>query len=306
MLRILESLNNYIVYFLFALILLIIGCEKSKYMAPVVYKGHDSIDKIITSKTKTIIVKEGYTLFSISRKEGVSVRSIIEANNLKPPFILHSGDELIIPSALVHTVKEGDSLWKISECYGVDIITIININNINNKTISIGKKLIIPSRNINVQKKCNDEEKIIVNKNINIYIDSNTSSAKDKNFIWPVNGKVLSKFGIQPKGMRNDGVNIIADKGQPVLATQDGKVVYSGNEIEAFGNLILIKHNNKRTSAYANVDNVEVVKGQIVKKGELIARVGNTGKVNRPQLHFEIRDNSEPIDPLILLPSKNL
>ena len=86
MLRILESLNNYIVYFLFALILLIIGCEKSKYMAPVVYKGHDSIDKIITSKTKTIIVKEGYTLFSISRKEGVSVRSIIEANNLKPPF----------------------------------------------------------------------------------------------------------------------------------------------------------------------------------------------------------------------------
>ena len=306
MLRILESLNNYIVYFLFALILLIIGCEKSKYMAPVVYKGHDSIDKIITSKTKTIIVKEGYTLFSISRKEGVSVRSIIEANNLKPPFILHSGDELIIPSALVHTVKEGDSLWKISECYGVDIITIINTNNINNKTISIGKKLIIPSRNINVQKECNDEEKIIVNKNINIDIDSNTSSAKDKNFIWPVNGKVLSKFGIQPKGMRNDGVNIIADKGQPVLATQDGKVVYSGNEIEAFGNLILIKHNNNRTSAYAHVDNVEVVKGQIVKKGELIARVGNTGKVNRPQLHFEIRDNSGPIDPLILLPSKNL
>ena len=306
MLRILESLNNYIVYFLFALILLIIGCEKSKYMAPVVYKGHDSIDKIITSKTKTIIVKEGYTLFSISRKEGVSVRSIIEANNLKPPFILHSGDELIIPSALVHTVKEGDSLWKISECYGVDIITIINTNNINNQTISIGKKLIIPSRNINVQKKCNDEEKIIVNKNINIDIDSNTSSVKDKKFIWPVNGKVLSKFGIQPKGMRNDGVNIIADKGQPVLATQDGKVVYSGNEIEAFGNLILIKHNNNRTSAYAHVDNVEVVKGQIVKKGELIARVGNTGKVNRPQLHFEIRDNSGPIDPLILLPSKNL
>ena len=129
---------------------------------------------------------------------------------------------------------------------------------------------------------------------------------KDKKFIWPVNGKVLSKFGIQPKGMRNDGVNIIANKGQPVLATQDGKVVYSGSEIEAFGNLILIKHNNNRTSAYAHVDNVEVVKGQIVKKGELIARVGNTGKVNRPQLHFEIRDNSGPIDPLILLPSKNL
>ena len=305
-------LYNCIITFLFVLIITISGCQKSEYMAPVVYKGHDSEEKLLLNKNKIIIVEEGYTLYSIARKEGVSVRTIIQINNLKPPFILHSGDELIIPSALIHTVEKGESLWKISECYGIDIITLINANNIQNKTLNIGEKLIIPSRNTSSNKKCNYLDNVITDKKLdskNIKDskkDNKTSVVTDKKYIWPVNGELLSKFGIQEKGMRNDGVNIIANKGQPVLATQDGEVVYSGNAIEAFGNLILIKHNNNRTSAYAHVDNVEVVKGQLVKKGQQIAKVSNTGKVNRPQLHFEIRDNSGPIDPLKLLPSKKL
>ena len=295
-------------YFLFILILLITACEKSKYLAPVVLKGQSIDVKIDNNKSKIIIVEEGSTLYSIARLEGISVRSLIEVNSLKPPFILIKGDKLIIPSALIHVVEKGDSLWKISECYGVNITTIINVNNLDDNIISIGKKLYIPAHNIQNRKKCNIKKTIIADKEIKIEestIEEN-SNFKDSVYIWPVNGKILSKFGIQDKGMRNDGVNIIADKGQPVLATQDGKVVYSGNEIQAFGNLILIKHNNNRTSAYAHVDNVNVRKGQMVKKGEQIAKVSNTGKVNKPQLHFEIRDISGPIDPLKLLPFKNL
>ena len=290
--------------FLCFVILFLSSCEKSNYLAPVVMRGQD-VDLEVKGDTKTIIVKDGYTLYSIARSEGVSVRSIIEINNLKPPFVIHNGDKLIVPLALIHIVKEGDSLWSISSCYGVDLITIMHANNMERNEINIGKKLFIPSRRNNQSKNCINKNNIAVNKKEkkDKSTNLNNNESIDAVYIWPVKGKVSSKFGIQDKGMRNDGVNIIARKGQPVLAIQDGKVVYSGNAIQSFGNLILIKHNNNRTSAYAHVDDVKVVKGQLVKKGEQIAKVSNTGKVNKPQLHFEIRDNSGPLDPLKILPS---
>ena len=290
--------------FLCFVILFLSSCEKSNYLAPVVMRGQD-VDLEVKGDTKTIIVKDGYTLYSIARSEGVSVRSIIEINNLKPPFVIHNGDKLIVPSALIHIVKEGDSLWSISSCYGVDLITIMHANNMERNEINIGKKLFIPSRRNNQSKNCINKNNIAVNKKEkkDKSTNLNNNESNDAVYIWPVKGKVSSKFGVQDKGMRNDGVNIIARKGQPVLAIQDGKVVYSGNAIQSFGNLILIKHNNNRTSAYAHVDDVKVVKGQLVKKGEQIAKVSNTGKVNKPQLHFEIRDNSGPLDPLKILPS---
>ena len=290
--------------FLCFFIVALSSCEKSNYLAPLEMRSQD-VDFETKVSAKTILVKEGYTLYSIARSEGVSVRSIIEINDLKPPFIIHKGDKLIIPSALIHVVKEGDSLWNISECYGIDIITIMNANNMEKNEIHIGKKLFIPSRSIQHSKNCNGKNNIIVDKKIKKEKANTLNNNKliDTVYIWPVKGKVSSKFGIQDKGLRNDGVNILARRGQPVLAIQDGKVVYSGNAIQSFGNLILIKHNNNRTSAYAHVDDVKVIKGQLVKKGEQIAEVSDTGKVNKPQLHFEIRDLSGPLDPLKILPS---
>ena len=110
--------------------------------------------------------------------------------------------------------------------------------------------------------------------------------------MWPVKGKIISKFGLLAKGLRNDGINISADIGNPVLAIESGKIVYAGNEIQAFGNLILIKHYNDKTSAYAHLDKINVKKGESVNKGQIIALVGNSGKVSIPQLHFEIRDKA--------------
>lgn len=104
------------------------------------------------------------------------------------------------------------------------------------------------------------------------------------------------------KGLRNDGINISANKGDPVFASKDGKVVYAGNEIQAFGNLILIKHYDNKTTAYAHLDKIKVKKGQTVKKGEVIAALGNSGKVSKPQLHFELRDSNGPLNPLKYLP----
>ncbi len=294
--------------FLLLLLLLINACGKSNYLAPVVFKGQSSISN--NQEFKTITVREGSTLYSISRMEKVSVRSLIKVNNLKPPFILYKGDKLIVPSAIIHVVNKGDTLWEISKCYNVDITDIINNNNLSNNELSIGEKLVIPARNYNRADRCKSlsKEEYIVEVNINetkkdnVNIDNTLKS----NYIWPVKGKILSKFGKQKKGLRNDGVNIVANKGHPVLAIQDGKVVYSGNEIQAFGNLILIKHSNNKTSAYAHLEEVKVIRGQLVKKGELIAKVGSTGKVDKPQLHFEIRDKSGPLDPLKFLPSRKL
>lgn len=118
-----------------------------------------------------------------------------------------------------------------------------------------------------------------------------------KGFIWPVRGPLLSNFGTKDGGLRNDGINIIAPKGAPVTAAENGVVAYAGNEIRGFGNLLLIKHDGGYVTAYAHNDNLLVARGQRVKRGQKIATVGSTGSVSRPQLHFEIRKGRRPQDP---------
>lgn len=119
-----------------------------------------------------------------------------------------------------------------------------------------------------------------------------------KGFIWPVKGDVLLTFGPQPsKGQNSDGINIAAPKGTPFRAAENGVVAYVGNELKGFGNLILIKHADGWMTAYAHADQVMVKKGQIVKKGQELGTVGQTGAVTRPQLHFEIRRQNEAVNP---------
>ncbi len=117
-------------------------------------------------------------------------------------------------------------------------------------------------------------------------------------FIWPVRGKVISVFGPKPGGLHNDGVNIAAPEGTPILAGLSGEVVYVGNELKGYGNLVIIKHDNGWLSAYAHQKNALVQKGQRVTQGQVIGYVGKTGNVEEPQLHFGIRDGKEAINPL--------
>ena len=120
-------------------------------------------------------------------------------------------------------------------------------------------------------------------------------------FLWPVNGKVISSFGAKKGGLHNDGINIAAPRGAPVRAAENGIVAYAGNELRGFGNLLLIKHADGWTSAYAHNDQLLVRRGDRVRRGQIIARVGSTGSVTSPQLHFELREGSEAIDPVRLL-----
>lgn len=120
-------------------------------------------------------------------------------------------------------------------------------------------------------------------------------------FMWPVNGKIISNFGPTANGLHNDGINIAAPRGTPVRAAENGVVVYAGNQLRGFGNLLLIRHADGWVTAYAHNDTLLVKKGDQVKRGQVIARVGSTGNVSSPQLHFELRKGTEAVDPKPML-----
>ena len=121
--------------------------------------------------------------------------------------------------------------------------------------------------------------------------------SSSRGFIKPVDGPVLSAYGPKSGGRHNDGINIAAPRGTPVRAAKDGVVAYAGNELPGFGNLVLIKHDGGWITAYGHNEEILVTKGQAVKQGQPIARVGSSGNVSQPQVHFELRQGSRAVDP---------
>ncbi|MEM8551463.1 MAG: peptidoglycan DD-metalloendopeptidase family protein [Pseudomonadota bacterium] len=117
-------------------------------------------------------------------------------------------------------------------------------------------------------------------------------------FRWPVRGRIISGFGKQADGVRNDGINLAVPAGTPVRAAENGTVIYAGNELEGYGNLVLVQHADDWVSAYAHNEALKVSRGDKVQRGETIASVGKSGAVDQPQLHFELRKRSKPVDPL--------
>jgi len=115
-------------------------------------------------------------------------------------------------------------------------------------------------------------------------------------FAWPVNGKVISGFGITTGGERNDGINIAASRNTPIHASASGTVSYA-DSLSGYGKLVLLKHSNGYVTAYAHADRLLVARGDFVTKGQVIGYAGQTGDVTSPQLHFEIRNGTTPVDP---------
>ena len=116
-------------------------------------------------------------------------------------------------------------------------------------------------------------------------------------FRWPANGRVIAGYGPTTNGQQNDGINIALPENTPVKAAEDGVVAYAGNELKGYGNLVLVRHPNGYVTAYAHAKELLVKRGDQVKRGQMIARSGQTGNVNAPQLHFEIRKGATPLDP---------
>jgi murein DD-endopeptidase MepM/ murein hydrolase activator NlpD len=123
-------------------------------------------------------------------------------------------------------------------------------------------------------------------------------AAATSGFRWPVRGRIISGFGKKPNGERNDGINLAVPEGTAVKAAEDGTVIYAGNELKSYGNLVLIRHAGGWVSAYAHNGELKVKRGDEVRRGQVIALSGMSGGVTTPQVHFELRKDAAPVDPL--------
>ncbi len=271
-----------------------------------------------------LYVKRGDTLYSLTKKNNLSMKAVIRENNLSQPYTLRVGQKLKIPQPKMHTVVKGDTLYNISKRYNMSVHELSKVNALKEPyTIHLGQRLKVES-NEDVALKNTQKTRMKQGRELNTYtaLDpakeeplqvKNTpqkgskgvarKSAKipywqsKKRFAWPVKGNVVSKFGLNAKGQQNDGINIKAKAGSPVKAAEAGVVGYASNGLKGYGNLVLIRHKSGWISAYAHNQKLLVKKGQTVKKGQNIALVGHTGNVKTPQLHFELRYKTKVVNP---------
>lgn len=266
----------------------------------------------------TYVVHAGDTLFKVSRDRGVPIRSLIDANNLEPPYALRTGQRLVIPGGRYHVVQKGDTVYSISRSYGVDMATLTSTNHIAPPyNIWLGQRLQLPSK-VSRQVASRDADTpapapthgasapvvatpaprgntVVASVQPKAPLPTPPTPAGD--FIWPVKGPIISSYGPKEGGLHNDGINIAAPVGTPVKAAQSGVVAYAGNELKGYGNLLLVRHANGWMTAYAHNSKLLVKRGDTVSKGQTISLSGSSGSVTSPQVHFEIRKGAKAVDP---------
>lgn len=261
-----------------------------------------------TDSPNKVLVKQGDTLYSIARANKVAIRSLIEYNKLKPPYVIYPGNILNISTRKTHLVKSGENLTRLSILYGVSLVELANVNNFpEDYKIKTGEMLILPynatlSNNqtsaVVAMEKSKAPSKTSSKTVKTSRVRENMTSLAPISFTWPVSqGKIIEKFGPKSNGVHNDGVNIKAPFGTPIKSAAKGKVVYVGSELRGYGNLIIIKHPHNWLTAYAHNNETYVSKNQKVLKGEVIATVGSTGNVEAPQLHFGLRKGRKAVNP---------
>ena len=280
------------------LVLFLASCGRSSPPASVKqYNFNNAVGSV-----GVIQVYEGDNLYRLAKNYNIPMRDIIEANNLKSPFILNIGDRLTIPSPRIHTVSKGDTYASISRLYDLSITELVRQNNASAPFLLHEGDQVYLSRSrmpgvTRSTSKVSYSKKNLETAKKRINMPKPPKRSGGKGFEWPVQGRLLSSYGAKKGGLFNDGINIGAPKGTAVRAAENGVVVYSGNELKGFGNLVLVKHDGGFVSAYAHLEKSLVKKGVIVSKGEGLGTVGSTGSVNTPQLHFEIRKNGKALDP---------
>ena len=247
-------------------------------------------------------VAKGDTLSNIAQKFNIRMYDIMGLNELQNVNRLSVGQKLNIPASasaaeqassstsvaqtterkdIVYYVQKGDTLWRIAQQYEVSLKSITSANSISeNSRLSVGQKLVIPNAR------------------------SGSGSGSTPSFSWPIKGLITSHFGNRTLGGRRDyhtGIDIDGRTGDSIRAAESGKVSFSGC-ISGYGNTIIVDHPGGYSTVYAHNSANLVQKGQSVSKGEVIARLGATGNATGSHLHFEVRVNSKPANPLNYLP----
>ena len=256
-------------------------------LANVPEEQYASDEPVKKASRGTHTVAGGETLFSLGRKYGVSPYAIADLNGLPHDQSLNVGQQLRMPSgtrksivAKIPAVEESEQIVSSEELVENDEA----------------------SQNLALKKPQLDEEFPVVKP-----VPQQTAELEVRPAMggmrWPVKGKIISEYGAKPNGLKNEGINIAVPEGTGVRAAESGVVAYAGNELKGYGNLVLIRHEGGWVTAYAHAKELFVKRGDIVKRGDVIAKAGQTGSVSSPQLHFEVRKGATAMDPLKFLAS---
>lgn len=233
-----------------------------------------------------ITVVKGDTLYSISRKYQIPVNDLAVMNKLSAPFALSVGQKIKVPK--LDTVQTRS----VSEIKQIQKTQVKQPEPTKTSTAKPVEK----TKTVTTEK--NQKTKISSDPSKQLPKISARSGSK---FAWPVRGKILSGYGAKNNGLFNDGINISAIKGTDVKAAENGVVAYAGNEVKGMGNLVIIQHSGGWMTVYAHMDSMSVKRGNTVSVGQSIGKIGMTGKVDKPQLHFEIRKGTKAYDPVAYL-----
>jgi murein DD-endopeptidase MepM/ murein hydrolase activator NlpD len=197
---------------------------------------------------------------------------------------------------IYHVVKAGENLYRIGRAYDLSHEELARVNGLRDAgQIYVGQRIFIPGATralpVEVITPAPPEKVVTAPQPLDI---------ERERFLWPVTGAINSGFG--PRGASfHDGIDIAAAAGTPIRAIDRGEVIYS-DQLRGYGNIVIIRHTDGLVSVYAHNDGNIARQGQVVSRGEIIARVGSTGRVTGPHLHFEIRKNNLAQDPLRVLP----
>lgn len=284
---------------------------------------------------KTVVtLKRGETIHTLASRYGVTTAAILRENNFADAARVRPGARIVIPTrseartagathGSTHVVASGETLYSLARRYHVSHVQIARANGISETTsLRVGQRMTIPGTSVAAAPRQAEAapaaapvpaQKKLAQTPIAGPVDNvatvkpiapteaepakSASSNSALAFRWPVKGRVISAYGSKPNGQQNDGINIAVPENTGVKAAEEGTVAYAGNELKGYGNLVLVRHANGYVTAYAHNSEILVHRGETVKRGQVIAKAGQTGGVASPQVHFEIRKGSNPVDP---------
>jgi murein DD-endopeptidase MepM/ murein hydrolase activator NlpD len=281
------------------------------------------------------VVQPGDTLRTIGNRTGAGSEAIAAANALSPPYMLRPGQQLTIPGGRYHLVSQGETGIAIAHAYGVSWSDIVSLNALAEPYIlRIGQRLKLPqgataaakpaavaqARPSRIGALVVNIDDVVTGSQPAIAEGTRVPAAKPGRapvaagipvsvpkafagrFAWPMTGDLLTRYGPVGKGQISNGIDITAKRGAPFRAAADGVVSYAGSEVAIYGGLILISHGDGWVSAYGHAERIDVTRGQAVKAGQVLGAAGQSGFAETPKLHFELRKDRKPVDPLLYLP----
>lgn len=236
------------------------------------------------------------TVAGVARTYSVSPSELVRMNNLSAPYRLRVGQVLRLPtptSAINNQSRDIPSATVRSASVSSVQREVLGQSRVAkpSSSSSVTPAIVTPTEKPKAKAQ---QASSVARAKILKQVPRSTGNGK---FMTPVEGRILSSYGPKKNGLHNDGINIKAGRGTPVRAAENGRVVYVGDDLEGYGNLVLIRHENQYMSAYAHLGKSLVKKGATVKRGQSIGTVGSSGQVDSPQLHFEIRKGTKALDP---------